>query len=68
MGGTISNAMGLSLEVTKFSPASNPDKICYGFGFSICVGGEVEVHSAYNNTVTEKKWQPLVSLKEKLYG
>ena len=67
-GGTISNAMGLSLEVTKFSPASNPDKICYGFGFSICVGGEVEVHSAYNNTVTEKKWQPLVSLKEKLYG
>ena len=67
-GFTVAAPLGISLEGVRFVPASDPDRQCYGINIIIAFGAEVEIHSAQNYTISNRVWNPFLSLKGELYG
>ena len=67
-GFTIVALGGITIDYITFSPSSKPDTTCWGISVVLSAGGEVECHTAENYTTPSNSWNPVLALRELLYG
>ena len=68
-GATIVAATGISVDIIRFSAATDPSVSCWGISVVILFGGEVDIHASDNYTTTKTKiWNPFDWLRDLLYG
>ena len=67
-GFTIVGALGISVDYISFVPASNPNTTCWGITVAISLGSEMDAHMGQNYTTSSNSWNPLVKLRDFLFG